>query len=78
MNFEFLAVFDHVRPDFFFVFGPDEVSAGPGDDRIVATYPSAEMFIQCGQGSDEVVFNEQPPADVVTDDCEDVHVESAG
>ena len=64
--------------DVFFVFGPDEVSAGDGDDRVVAAYPDPTMFIQCGQGTDEVVFNQSPPSGVVSDDCEDVHVESAG
>jgi Ca2+-binding RTX toxin-like protein len=64
--------------DVFFVFGPDEVSAGPGNDKVVAAYPSSEMFILCGSGSDEVIFNEPAPAGVVSDDCENVHVVSAG
>ena len=45
-----------------FIFGPDEASAGRGDDKIVATYPDTGMFILCGPGEDEVVFNETPAA----------------
>jgi Ca2+-binding RTX toxin-like protein len=64
--------------DVIFIFGPDSTSGGPGTDKIVATYPDADMFILCGGGRDEVVFNEQPPKAVVLDGCEDVRVESAG
>ena len=32
----------------------------------------------CGTGEDEVIFNETPPKHAVFDDCENVHVESAG
>jgi len=65
--------------DEIYVFGDDQVSAGAGNDRIIATYPGGGMFIICGKGRDEVVFNQTPPAGTFTDgDCEDVHVESAG
>jgi Ca2+-binding RTX toxin-like protein len=64
--------------DVIFIVGPDGTSAGPGNDKVVATYPDAEMFILCGPGDDEVVFNEKPPKGLVSDDCEDVRVESAG
>jgi hypothetical protein len=64
--------------DVIFVQGPDEASGGTGNDRIVATYPDAAMFIQCGPGDDELIFNEKPPRSIVTDDCEDVQVISAG
>jgi Ca2+-binding RTX toxin-like protein len=65
--------------DEIYVFGDDQVSAGGGNDLIYATYPGSAMFIICGAGHDEVVFNQTPPAGTVTtDDCEDVRVESAG
>ena len=65
--------------DEIYVFGDDEVSGGGGNDLIIATYPGSAMFIMCGAGHDEVVFNQTPPSGTVTtDDCEDVHVESAG
>jgi Ca2+-binding RTX toxin-like protein len=64
--------------DEIYVFGRDQASAGGGDDRIIATYPARGMFIMCGTGEDEVVFNQTPPPHATFDDCEDVHVESAG
>jgi len=65
--------------DEIYVWGDDQATAGGGDDLIYATYPGSGMFIICGTGRDEVVFNQPPPAGTVTtDDCEDVHVESAG
>ena len=65
--------------DTIYVFGDDQVSAGAGNDLVVATYPGGDMFIICGPGRDEVVFNEPaPPGTVTTDDCEYVHVVSAG
>ena len=36
------------------------------------------MYIICGAGDDEVVFNEAPQKGTTSDDCEDVHVVSAG
>ena len=64
--------------DVIFIFGPDEASAGPGADKVVATYPDADMLIQCSGGDDEVIFNEKPPKGIVSDDCEHVEVASAG
>ena len=64
--------------DEIYVFGKDQASAGGGDDLIYATYPDKGMFIMCGTGEDEVIFNETPPTHAVFDDCENVHVESAG
>jgi Ca2+-binding RTX toxin-like protein len=64
--------------DEIYVFGKDQASAGGGDDLIYATYPDTGMFIMCGTGEDEVIFNETPPKHSVFDDCEDVRVESAG
>ena len=52
--------------------------AGPGNDRIVATYPEIDMFIDCGGGDDTVTFNQEPPADLVINRCETVEVKSAG
>ena len=43
-----------------------------------ATYPDKGMFILCGSGDDEVILNQAPPKHTVFDDCENVHVESAG
>ena len=63
--------------DVIYLWDGDETSAGPGDDRIIATYPSARMGIVCGPGHDTVIFNEEPP-DVFLDGCEDVSVVSAG
>ena len=64
--------------DEIYVFGKDQASAGSGDDLIYATYPDKGMFILCGTGEDEVIFNQTPPKHAVFDDCENVHVESAG
>jgi Ca2+-binding RTX toxin-like protein len=64
--------------DEIYVFGEDQASAGGGDDLIYATYPDKGMFILCGTGTDEVILNETPPQHTVFDDCENVHVESAG
>ena len=64
--------------DEIYVFGKDQASAGSGNDLIYATYPDKGMFILCGTGEDEVILNETPPKHTVFDDCEDVHVESAG
>ena len=65
--------------DEIYVWGDDQASAGAGNDLIYATYPGPGMFIICGAGRDEVVFNQEPPAGTITTgDCEDVHVESAG
>ena len=62
--------------DEIYVFGKDQASAGGGNDLIYATYPDKGMFILCGTGEDEVIFNETPPTHAVFDDCENVHVES--
>ena len=64
--------------DEIYLFGKDQASAGGGDDLIYATYPDKGMFIMCGTGEDEVIVNETPPKHAVFDDCENVHVESAG
>jgi hemolysin type calcium-binding protein len=64
--------------DEIYVFGKDQASAGSGDDLIYATYPDKGMFILCGTGAEEVIFNQKPPKHAVFDDCENVHVESAG
>ena len=64
--------------DEIYVFGKDQAVAGSGDDLIYATYPDKGMFILCGTGKDEVILNETPPKHAVFDDCENVHVESAG
>ena len=64
--------------DVFFIFGPDEVSEAPATTRSSPPTRTPRCSSMCGQGQDEVVFNETPPAGAVSDDCEDVHVESAG
>ncbi|WP_051246553.1 calcium-binding protein [Nocardioides halotolerans] len=64
--------------DEIYVFGNDQASAGGGNDLIYATYPDDGMFIMCGTGRDQVVFNEPPPPHSVFDDCENVRIESAG
>jgi len=64
--------------DEIYVFGADQASAGGGDDLVYATYPDKGMFIMCGTGHDEVIFNQTPPKHAVFDDCEDVHVVPAG
>jgi AraC family transcriptional regulator of adaptative response / DNA-3-methyladenine glycosylase II len=64
--------------DVVYVSGGDEVFAIGGDDKIIATYPADDMYIDCGDGEDKVIFNEDPSDDVFFIDCETVEVKSAG
>ena len=64
--------------DVVYMTGGDEVFAVAGDDKINATYPEDDMYIDCGTGEDEVVFNEEPSDEVYVIDCEKVSVQSAG